>query len=56
MAIFVWGPRNKHHSRNIPFLCLQSLVTMAADNEGSVVCPRTREIYTLEDAEKVFVM
>ncbi|PVD31056.1 hypothetical protein C0Q70_10333 [Pomacea canaliculata] len=33
-----------------------ALLRMAADNDGRVVCPRTREIYTLDEAEKVFVM
>ena len=29
---------------------------MAAENDGRVVCPRTKEIFSLDDAEKVFVM
>ena len=29
---------------------------MAAENEGKIVCPRTKIIYNLEEAEKVFVM
>ncbi|XP_041368384.1 E3 ubiquitin-protein transferase MAEA-like [Gigantopelta aegis] len=33
-----------------------SLVTMAASNDGRVVCPRTREIYHLDEADKVYVM
>jgi len=35
---------------------LYSLTQMAAENEGRVVCPRTKEIYSIEEAEKVFVM
>ena len=37
-------------------LYLQSLAVMAAENEGQIVCSRTKEIFNLEDAEKVFVM
>ncbi|XP_046361076.1 E3 ubiquitin-protein transferase MAEA-like [Haliotis cracherodii] len=33
-----------------------SLATMASNNDGRVVCPRTREIYKLDDIDKVFVM
>ena len=29
---------------------------MAADSEGKIICPRTKEEFSLEDAEKVFVM
>ncbi|XP_074641550.1 E3 ubiquitin-protein transferase MAEA-like isoform X1 [Tubulanus polymorphus] len=35
---------------------LESLTAMAEANEGKIVCVRTKEIYNLEDAEKVFVM
>ncbi|XP_059171644.1 E3 ubiquitin-protein transferase MAEA-like [Physella acuta] len=35
---------------------LKALENMAADNDGRVVCPRTREIYHVENLEKVFVM
>ena len=34
----------------------QSLLAMAAEHDGRVVCPRTKEIFNWEDAEKVFVM
>ena len=40
----------------IDLACLQALTKMAADNDNRVVCPRTKEIYTLDEAEKVFVM
>ncbi|KAK2182443.1 hypothetical protein NP493_353g02023 [Ridgeia piscesae] len=33
-----------------------SLLAMAAEHDGRVVCPRTKEIFNWEDAEKVFVM
>jgi len=33
-----------------------SLVTQASEHEGQVVCPRTKEIFRLDEAEKVFVM
>ncbi|XP_013383305.1 macrophage erythroblast attacher [Lingula anatina] len=33
-----------------------SLVEMANNNDGRVVCPRTKEIYKLDECEKVFVM
>ncbi|KAK7508633.1 hypothetical protein BaRGS_00000199 [Batillaria attramentaria] len=35
---------------------LGALSKMANDNDGRIVCPRTREIYTLDEAEKVYVM
>ncbi|GFN82402.1 macrophage erythroblast attacher-like [Plakobranchus ocellatus] len=35
---------------------LRALENMADDNEGRVVCPRTREIFHVDDLEKVFVM
>ncbi|RUS88059.1 hypothetical protein EGW08_004225 [Elysia chlorotica] len=35
---------------------MQALENMAEDNEGRVVCPRTREIFHVDDLEKVFVM
>ncbi|XP_060064943.1 E3 ubiquitin-protein transferase MAEA-like [Ylistrum balloti] len=33
-----------------------SLAEQAAQNDGRVVCPRTREIFHIDEAEKVFVM
>uniref|UniRef100_T1J0Z8 E3 ubiquitin-protein transferase MAEA n=1 Tax=Strigamia maritima TaxID=126957 RepID=T1J0Z8_STRMM len=33
-----------------------SLHTMAIENDGRIVCPRTKEVFTIKDAEKVFVM
>lgn len=41
---------------NKVFLCLQSLSDLARLNDGRVVCPRTKEIFHLDEAEKVFVM
>lgn len=38
------------------FFFLQSLSDIARLNDGRVVCPRTKEIFHLDDAEKVFVM
>jgi hypothetical protein len=39
------------------FPCLfQALQRMAAENDNRVICPRTKEMYSLDDAEKVFVM
>ncbi len=29
---------------------------MAAENEGQVICPRTKEIYPFDQVEKIFVM
>lgn len=34
----------------------QALATQAKQNEGQVICPRTKEIYSFTDAEKVYVM
>ncbi|KAL5022038.1 hypothetical protein ScPMuIL_001193 [Solemya velum] len=33
-----------------------SLANMSTSNDGKLVCPRTKEIYGLEEAEKVYVM
>ncbi|KAL3864401.1 hypothetical protein ACJMK2_006087 [Sinanodonta woodiana] len=33
-----------------------ALDAMATDNDGKVICPRTKEVFNFEDAEKVFVM
>ncbi|GFT10194.1 e3 ubiquitin-protein transferase MAEA [Nephila pilipes] len=33
-----------------------SLKQMAAENNGKVTCPRTKEIFDIKDAEKIFVM
>ena len=44
------------HASNKVFLCLQSLSDLARLNDGRVVCPRTKEIFHLDEAEKVFVM
>ena len=34
----------------------RALEAQARQNEGSVICPRTKEIYKYEDAEKVYIM
>ena len=34
----------------------QALRVMAAGNNGMVTCPRTKEVFSLKDAEKVYVM
>ncbi len=34
----------------------EALSKMAAENDGQVVCPRTKEIYAFSSAEKVYVM
>jgi len=33
-----------------------ALTAMAAENDGQVICPRTRDIFSLAEADKVFVM
>ncbi|GFR32148.1 e3 ubiquitin-protein transferase MAEA [Trichonephila clavata] len=33
-----------------------SLKQMAAENNGKVTCPRTKEVFDIKDAEKIFVM
>ncbi|XP_015787000.1 macrophage erythroblast attacher [Tetranychus urticae] len=33
-----------------------SLKQMAIDNGGKIICPRSKEVYDLKDAEKVYVM
>jgi len=34
----------------------RALEAQARQNEGSVICPRTKEIYSFKDAEKVYIM
>jgi len=34
----------------------QALEVQARQNEGQVICPRTKEIYSFKDAEKVYIM
>merc|ERR1712240_831201 len=34
----------------------QALTSQAGQNEGKVICPRTKEIYSFTDAEKVYIM
>lgn len=37
--------------------CLpQALQQMADENNGTIVCPRSRQTFNIRDAEKVFVM
>ncbi|KAK7109494.1 E3 ubiquitin-protein transferase MAEA-like isoform X2 [Littorina saxatilis] len=35
---------------------LSALTKIASDNDNQVVCPRTRQVFSLDEAEKVFVM
>ncbi|CAH1783401.1 unnamed protein product [Owenia fusiformis] len=61
LVCFISGePLNEH---NPPMMLpngyvygYNSLVQMAGDNEGTLVCPRTEDIYSFDEAEKVFVM
>lgn len=41
---------------NESFAFLQSLSDLARLNDGRVICPRTKEIFHIDEAEKVFVM
>lgn len=34
----------------------RSLMQIAAENDGKVVCPRTKQMFSLKDAERVYVM
>ncbi len=34
----------------------EALAKMALENEGQIICPRTKEIYAFDQAEKVYVM
>lgn len=34
----------------------KSLNTMATENNGRIICPRTKEVFNIKEAEKVFVM
>ena len=35
---------------------MQALRKMAEDNDNRVVCPRSKEIFSMDEVEKVFVM
>ena len=34
----------------------RALESQAIQNEGQVICPKTKEIYSFKDAEKVYIM
>ena len=34
----------------------QALIKMASENDGQIICPRTKEIFSFSDCEKVYVM
>jgi macrophage erythroblast attacher len=34
----------------------EALTKMARENDGQIVCPRTKEIFSFSDAEKIYVM
>lgn len=34
----------------------QALTQMAIANDGKVMCPRTKEVFSLAEAERVYVM
>ena len=38
------------------FLFIQGLVTMAEENEGIIVCPRTKDSFKISEIKKVYVM
>ena len=53
-------PLNEH---NVPMMLPngyvygeQALNKMARENDGNIVCPRTKEVFTLSAALKVYVM
>ena len=33
-----------------------ALTKMAVENDGQIVCPRTKDIYSITEAEKIYVM
>lgn len=38
------------------FISYQALLQMAAENNGQIICPRTKDIFPYKKVEKVFVM
>ena len=34
----------------------EALLKMSMENDGQIVCPRTKEIYNIAEIEKVYVM
>ena len=34
----------------------RALESQAVQNEGQVICPKTKEIYSFKDAEKAYIM
>lgn len=46
-------------SFDLSFFCLfyfQALRGMASENDGHVTCPKTKEIFRVDQADKVYVM
>lgn len=37
-------------------LLFQALEQMAIENNGQIICPKTKEVYPFKKLEKVFVM
>lgn len=57
---YVYGEQVGHHPKlvveDITFLHVQALKRMALENGGTVICPRTKEIYLFSTVKKVYVM
>ncbi len=61
LICFISGkPLNEHnHPMMLPNGYVygeQALIKMSLENDGQIVCPRTKEIFSFTDAEKVYVM
>lgn len=41
---------------DVPLLMFQALEEMARQNNGQVICPKTKEVFPYRKVEKVFVM
>lgn len=40
----------------ILLFCFKALLEMSLQNSGQVICPKTKDLFWLKQAEKVFVM
>lgn len=56
--LFIYSVINFNNNKKIYFILFyfKALVEMANQNNGQIICPKTKELYWLKQAEKVYVM
>lgn len=55
---YVYGENVSEHTWfvNVCILFFQALKAAAAENNGTVVCPKTNETFQFSEAKKVFIL